>query len=124
MAYNVNIRFSSKELTPIERIQMKDVSNAISLDSVVTPTEPLMIHPVAYSILDVHNDKSDTGDYTKYVIEDDNGERYTTGSESFFDSFEAIHKELTEAGLTYTLIVFKKESQNYKGKYFLTCTVK
>ncbi len=124
MAYNVNIRFSSKELTPIERIQMKDVSNAISLDSVVTPNEPLMIKPVAYSILDVHNDKSDSGDYTKFVIEDENGDRYTTGSESFFDYFEAIHKELADAGIAYTLVILKKESQNYKGKYFLTCTVK
>lgn len=119
--YQVSIREASKELTARERIKFKDVSNAEPLDKVVVYGEVLSIQPESYAILDVHNEKSDNKDYTKYVIEDANGVLYTTGSESFFNTFMNIHEEME--GEPYTLDIFKRESKNYSGKQFLTCSI-
>ena len=121
MAYEVKIIDSSKELTARDRIKFKDVSSTQSLDRVVGTDDTLVIKPVNYVVLAVHNDKSDNKDHTKYIIEDENGVLYSTGSESFFESFMNIHTEMN--GEDYNLVVYKRESKNYSGKHFLSCTI-
>ena len=120
--YEVTIRESSKELTARERIRYKDVSYAQSLDKIVEPDSSFVVKPTAYAILDVVNDKSDNGSYVKYIIEDADGKLYSTGSETFFTTFLNIFKEMANEG-DYDLVIFKRQSQNYKGKYFLSCTI-
>lgn len=119
--YNVTIRESSRELTARERIKFKDVSAAVQMDTAVTLDHPITIQPVGFVVLDVHNEKSEDKDYVKYVIEDANGTLYATGSDSFINSFMEIDSEMN--GEPYEIQVYKRESKNYKGKHFLTCTI-
>ena len=80
-----------KEMTLKEKIALKDYSNAIALDTALNDIDVLTISPVGYVILDVHNEKSKQDkDYVKYVLIDAGGNKYVTGSESFFTSFKDI----------------------------------
>lgn len=124
--YSVKIREASRDLTAKEKIALKDYSNATPLDTALNDIDVLTITPVAYVILDVHNEKSKQDkDYTKYVIIDNAGNKFVTGSESFFTSFKDIFDTMSaEApGEEYSIDVLKKPSQNYKGKSFITCAL-
>lgn len=124
--YSVKIREASRDLTAKEKIALKDYSNATALDSALNDIDVLTITPVAYVILDVHNEKSKQDkDYVKYLIIDNAGNKFVTGSESFFTSFKDIFGTMSaEApGEEYSIDVLKKPSQNYKGKSFITCAL-
>lgn len=121
--YKVELVESSKELTVRERIKIKKIDAAIPIDSVVDVDTPLVISPDSYAVLDVHNDKSDNKDYRKYVIVDKSGNMYTTGSDSLWTSFREIFDEIAGEPDEYEIEIYKKESKNYKGKHFLTCTI-
>ena len=69
VGYNVTISSASRELSARERIAIKDFSNAIPLDE-ATKDGKLVINPVDYAVLDVHNEKSDNKDYKKFVVID------------------------------------------------------
>jgi hypothetical protein len=88
--------------------------------------DPEISTEFAYVILDVHNEKSKQDkDYVKYVLIDNAGNKFVTGSESFFTSFKDIFDTMAaEApGEEYSIDVLKKPSQNYKGKSFITCAL-
>lgn len=121
--YKVTIREVSKEVTARERIMLKDTSNAIKLDEAATGETPLVITPEAYAILDIHNEKSDNVDYENYVIMDKSGNKFVTGSPSFWTSFMEIWEEMAGEDEEYSIEVYKKDSKNYKGKLFLTCSI-
>ena len=122
--YKAVVERASKELSVKEKIMLKDMSDAIKLDDVVKE-EALIINPAFYAIIAIHNEKSDTKDYKKIVIVDaDSGEKYTTGSMPFITTFEDIVQEMADAGETdYEIKIYPKESKNYKGKYFITCSI-
>ena len=121
--YKVSIIESSKELSAKERIKFKDTGDATKLDEAIEPDSTLIITPDAYIILGVHNEKSDNKDYKVYLIVDKSGNKYVTGSESFFTSFLDIWSEMAEVDEEYSIECYKLESKNYQGKYFLTCTI-
>lgn len=122
--YKAVVARASKELTAKEKIMLKDMSDAVKLDDAVKE-QAIVIKPEFYAIINVHNEKSDTKDYTKIVIVDgDSGIKYTTGSMPFITTFEDIMQEMEDAGETdFSLKVYAKESKNYKGKYFITCSI-
>lgn len=120
--YSVSIKEVSKELTTRERIMLKDTSNAVKLDEAVTDSG-LVITPLAYAILSIHNEKSDNPDYENYVILDKGGSKFVTGSPSFFSSFMDIFTEMKDETEDWQIEVYKKDSKNYKGKQFLTCSI-
>lgn len=126
--YKAIIREASRELTAKERIKFKDMSDAISLDE-ITSEGSFIFTPDLLVVVDVHNDKSDNTDYTKYVIVDKGGNKYVTGSESFYSAYCAIMDEICDAiadGETvedFEINVYRKESKNYKGKTFITCSL-
>lgn len=121
--YSVKITEASRELTAKEKIKLKDTSDAIKLDEATTEGA-LIIKPTGYAILDVHNEKSENVDYKVYIVEDENGNKYVTGSESFWTSFKDIYDEMSEAGeADYEIKCYRLESKNYKGKFFLTCSI-
>lgn len=121
--YNVVIRVCSKELSARERVLIKDTTNAISLDEATSESEaPLVIAPDFYAVLDVHNEKSDNKDYTKYILVDKNGNKFVTGSDSFWNSFMEIMAEMEDEG-DFEIQVYRRESKNYKGKSFITCSI-
>ena len=121
--YSVQILSTSKELTHKQRVALKTGNDAISLDQ-ATQEQDITISPDYYAELEVHNEKSEDKDYTSFIIVDKNGTSYVTGSQSFISSFKAIFDEMENYdGDTedYEIIVFRKESKNYKGKTFITC---
>lgn len=123
--YKVEIAHSTKELTVREKIRIKDLSNAIQLDDATQPEGNVVIDFDYYVILNVHNEFSkDDKDYNKYVIVDKGGNKFVTGSESFMSSLEGIVDEMADAGETdFEIEVYRKDSKNYTGKQFLTCTI-
>ena len=123
--YKVEIAHSTKDLTVREKIRIKDLSNVIQLDDATQQEGNIVIDFDYYVILKVHNEFSkDDKDYNKYVIVDKSGNKFVTGSESFMTSLEEIVDEMAEAGETdFEIEVYRKDSKNYTGKQFLTCTI-
>lgn len=123
--YKVEIAHSTKELTVREKIRIKDLSNAIQLDDATQQEGNIVIDFDYYVILKVHNEFSkDDKEYNKYVIVDKSGNKFVTGSESFMTSLEGIVDEMADAGETdFEIEVYRKDSKNYTGKQFLTCTI-
>ena len=123
--FEVKIKESSIELSAKQKVMYKDTSDATKLDEVVTETDAITIEPIGYVVLEVHNEKSDNPDYEQFVILSADGEKYVTGSTSFWDSFMNIWSELggVESEEAWMIKVFKSPSKNFKGKFFLTCSV-
>ena len=120
--YTVAIKETSRELTAKKRIALKDTSDAFKLD-IVCDENPVIINPMDYAILSIHNEKSDNVDYVNYVIIDKNGDKYVTGSESFWNSFKDIYDEMLGDEEEWSIKAYKLDSKNYKGKKFLTCSI-
>lgn len=125
--YKAKVCESSRELTAKEKIMLKDTSNAFSLDEMTQEAqfnnEKLILNIDYYVTIDVHNDKADDKDYQQFILVDKDGKKYYTGSTSFINNFIDIFEELTEAGEEVTIEIYRKESKNYKGKEFITCSV-
>lgn len=123
--YEVSINYASKELTPKEKIRIKDLSNSFNLDALTQSEEKVVIDYDYHVILDIHNEKSkDRVDYNNIVVVDTAGNKYNTGSISFITALEEIIDEMADAGETDIQIeVYRKPSKNYKGKDFITCSI-
>lgn len=121
--YEAKINSVSKELTARERVMLKDTRNAIKLDEAVNDT-PLVISPAYYAVLDIHNEKSkEDKDFQNYIVVDTAGNKYVTGSTSFFEAFTEIVEEMNGTGEEYEIEIYKLDSKNYKGKQFITCSI-
>lgn len=121
--YGVTIDFCSKELSAKERVALKNITDAVRLDE-VTQIEPQDIKPSYWAKLNIHNEHSENKDYSIYIVVDENGTKYVTSSESFWTSFNDIVDEMKEEKDTdWGIHVFRKESKNYKGKEFITCSI-
>ena len=101
---------------------LKDVSNAIKLDE-ATQNGKVIIKPIAYVVLSIHNEKSDNKDYENYLIIDENNDKYVTGSASFWNSFCDIWSDMAGEDEEWMLECYRLPSKNYKGKDFLTCSI-
>lgn len=121
--YKVSIKEVSRELTARERIMLKDTSNAVKLDMAANGATTLIIEPAAYAVLNIHNEKSDNKDYNNYIIMATDGTKYVTGSPSFWTAFKEIWDEMENEDEAFSIVVYKMESKNYKGKQFLTCSI-
>ena len=121
--YSVTIIECSKELSAKERIAFKDTSDALKLDQIISDNEPLIIAPADYAILAVHNEKADNVDYEVYVIVDKDNQKYATGSSNFFNSFKNIFDEMANESEDWELKCYKRDSKNYSGKKFITCSI-
>lgn len=120
--YKVTIKNCSRELTARERVMVKDTSNAIKLDEAANAVGGVDIPVMFYAVLNIHNEKSDDKDYENYLIIDKNGNKFVTGSPSFWSAFMDIADEMEGEG-DFTVNVYKLDSKNYKGKQFLTCSI-
>lgn len=126
--YKASVKECSKELTVKEKIALKDTSNAIGLDFLTQEAnfngEKVIIDVDYYATINIHNEKSDNKDYINFIVVAKDGTKYVTGSQSFISAFKDIATELAEAGETdMTIEVYRKESKNYKGKDFITCSI-
>lgn len=124
-SYKVVIEECSKQLSAKQRIAIKDTTNAISLDEACDGA-PYEFTPDFWAVLSVHNENAKDGeakDYTKFVIVDTSGNKITTGSQSFWNAFSAIFDEIDGSNEEFAISAYKKESKNYKGKSFITCSI-
>ena len=120
--YNVTIVKTSKELSHKERVRMKDTTNALSMDE-ITQDGPVLIDLDFYAILNVHNERSESVDYTVCILVDKAGTKYRTGSPSFLTALDEIMVDMADCDEPWQLEVSRRPSKNYKGKEFLTCSV-
>lgn len=117
--YKSEITYSSRELTGREKLIVKDVSNATSLNDVAGDPN-FAIKPEMWAKIHVTNDepKEDTNaEYDRYVIIDDAGQKYVTGSESFWQSFIEIVEAMEDEAEDYKITAFKVKSRNNEGSF-------
>lgn len=121
--YKATVKEASWEMSAREKLRYTDFTDVIQLDE-ATRAGDIIIDVDKWAVVMVHNEKSDTVDYVKYVIIDKEGQVYVTGSESFWRSFIEIYEVMSEEEETvYSIKVYRRESKNYKGKDFLTCRI-
>lgn len=123
--YSVKVTDASRELTAKERIILKDTTDAVRLDT-ATQEGAVLIEVALWAELDIHNEHSDDVDYKNYLIVDKDGQKYITGSESFWATFRDIYddaSELDEQGEKWALKVYRQPSKNRPGKDFITCSL-
>lgn len=122
--YSVTIKESSRQLSPKEKVMVKDVTNAVALDKCVADSDTFEIKPDYYVSLTIHNDKAKGDkDYDILMIIDENGNKFKTGSESFISAFTDIMGDMADCEEDWSLSVYGIPSKNYSGKRFLTCSV-
>ena len=122
--FKVEITEVNKELSAKERIQLKDLSNAVKLDTLTQTEGSVIIKPVIWAVLSVHNEKADVDkDYKNYVLVDETGEKYCTGSNSFWNSFTNIVAEIGDDSVELLIKVYRMPSKNRPGKDFITCSL-
>lgn len=120
--YNVTIAKASKELTHKERVRMKDTTNAISIDE-ITQDGPVLIDLDYYAVLNVHNERSESIDYTVCILVDKAGTKYRTGSPSFLTALDEVMVDMADCDEPWQLEIYRHPSKKNKGKEFLTCSV-
>lgn len=120
--YAVEIAETSRELSAKERIALKDTTSATRLDE-ATAVEAVVIYPEAWAVLNVHNEKADDKEYNQYILLDKNGEKYVTGSQSFWNAFMDIATEMAGETEEWGIKAYRMDSKNYKGKQFITCAI-
>lgn len=124
--YSAKVTFTSKEVSARERIKLKDTGNYTRLDE-ATQIEDVIIDLDYYAIVDVHNEKAQSGDkdYQQVITVDKNGTYYSTGSTSYLNALENIMSELEDEGDSgeISIRVYRRPSKNRTGKDFITCSL-
>ena len=120
--YEAKVISASRELTVRERIRAKDLGNAVALDK-ATDEGSVVIDFDYYAELQVHNERSQNPDYTKIVIVDKAGNKFVTGSESFKRALIEILEETEGEDIDVQIEAYKRQSKNYAGKAFITCSL-
>lgn len=121
--YTCNITESSKELSPKERIRVKNMGETVQLNK-ATQAESLKIDFDYYVAMAIHNEHSKDGkDYNSYLVFDKDGTAYSTSSDSFFQSMKDIVEEMAGVNEPWELEVYQKQSKNREGKSFITCGI-
>lgn len=116
----IEIIESSRTLTGREKIKMKDTNNAIKLDE-ATQQGKVVFAPAEYVVL--HVTPEDGDEYNKYVVISKAGDKFVTGSQSFWNAFKSIWDDMSEESEDYEVEVYRVDSKNYKGKQFLSCSI-
>ena len=124
--YSVEIVEASRDFSVREKLAMKELGNAVGIDTALDETDSLLIAPADYAVLSIHNDRAKGDkDYKKFVVIDTSGTKYVTGSESFFRNFIDIYETMkVEApDEDYRIECYKRPSKNYTGKNFISCSM-
>lgn len=128
--YNVTITDSNRKFTAMEKLYITDMNDAKSLDIETQEMGAVPLRVKDWARCSIHNEHADNTDYKKLVLITDDGEKYVTGSEAFTSEFiriyEAVQDDAEENGISDFITkvkAFRKESNNYKGKQFLTCSI-
>lgn len=121
--YSARIVDTWEEMSTIERIKVKDLGDATKLNEVVDVSTPLLLDIANVVVMEVHNEKSENTDYPVYILIDENGERYSSGSSSLYRSLQDIRDEFAECGeklpSPLSLKIYKAKSKNNTGYMLL-----
>lgn len=112
-------------LTGKDRIILTDTRNAVKLNK-ATATESLKILVKGWGRLRVEDTSGEKETYELTVLIDEEGNKYTTGSDAFYNQFATISTQLVDAGegiCGNTISVYQMDSKNHTGKKFLTCSL-
>lgn len=121
--FTVEVVNCSKELSKKELVMIKDLTRCESLNDIVTE-QSIVVKPVMTAELRVHNEHSkDNKDYTVYIVQDETGAVYKSGSKSFFTTLTNIIDDMSDSEEEWAVNIYTKPSKNYKGKDFITCSV-
>lgn len=125
--FSATITEASREFTAKERVMFKDLQNGESmLDFAKAAIEnggKAVIDFKDYAVIAIHNEATDDVDYTNYLIIDKAGNKYYTGSSSFWNSFLNIYNEMKDSDEEWGIELNLLPSKNYKGKEILTCSL-
>ena len=122
--YSVKIiETSFTDLTSKQRVMLKDTTNAVKIDDVVTPDNPLVLDICDYAVIQIHNENSDDKEYKQYMYITTDGMKYVSGSVSLFTSFLDIYEEMEDSNEEYQIKIYKMPSKNYTNKHFITCSI-
>ena len=125
--YTATITESSREFSAKERVMFKDLGNAESMidyaRAAIEQGAKATIDVADYAVISIHNEATDDVDYTNYLLIDKNGNKYYTGSESFWNSFKNIYNEMKDSDEEWGIELNLLPSKNYKGKEILTCSL-
>lgn len=119
--YKASITFCNKELSGREKISFKDLSDSRPINDLQAGE---IITVEIWGTVAIHNEHSESKDYINTVIIADNGQKYNTSSNSFFNAIDSIYDELQDAGDydPFAIRIIKKQSKNNSGS-FLTCAL-
>lgn len=120
--YKASITNTSKELTAKEKILLADTSDCRNIGE-LKEGESVTINPDYYAIVHIENEKAEQKEYDVIVIVDKNGDKFTTGSENFIDTFINIVEDMNGSNEEFGIKCYTKPSKNFKGKSFLTCSI-
>ena len=120
--YTVEIVETSREFTAKEKVMLKDISKAQSLNE-LSKDNDFIFKPSDWAILKIHNEMSENKDYTVYVIFDTDGNAFTTSSENFFDTFLDIVGDMQGVTEEWAISVYQLDSKKRSGSKFLTCSI-
>lgn len=125
--YSVNVVSTSKDLSPKEKVMIKDTTDCVRMDE-ATQESAVIIDVDYWAEIAVHNEKCEDKDYANYVVVDKDGTRYVTGSTSFWNTFMNIWDEMCDLEgdgnvEPWSLKVYRRDSKNRAGKQFITCSV-
>ena len=125
--YSATIIEASRELSAKERVMFKDLANATNLNEYAKESIASGVKPIItvkdYAIVSVHNEASEDVDYNNYLLIDDEGNKYYTGSVSFWNKFMDIYKEMSTVDEDWSIELNLVPSKKYAGKEALTCSL-
>ena len=126
--YSATILEASRELTAREKVMFKDTQNAISMNEFAEQAKEQGGKAIIENVKDfvhiqIHNEKSEDKDYDNYIVVADNGDKYVTGSQAFWNAFMDIYNEMKDETEPWGIQLNLIPSKNYKGKNVLTCSL-
>ena len=125
--YLATITEASRDFSAKEKVMFKDLGNATQMvdfaKSALEQGGKAVIDVADYAVISIHNEATEDVDYTNYLLIDKNGNKYYTGSQSFWNSFMNIYMEMKDSDEEWGIELNLLPSKNYKGKEILTCSL-
>ena len=122
MAIKTELLSASRDFTKREILKLADFTNATKIDELLAGGD-FTLNIDYWAVLHVENENSDSKEYNKCVIVNKEGEKFTTGSATFISTLQDIWEACKDDGEDVVIDVYRAESRNYSGKYFITCSL-
>lgn len=126
--YIAKVVFASRELSAIEKISFKNFNDCLKIDTELKDKDSFDLNLNTVVVFDIHNERSKSDTYYRTILMvTDDGVKYTSSSNSLIREMLDIFDELCDGGIginEVTTTIIKKPSNNYKDKFFFTCTVR